>query len=79
MPIYKPAAAISASLWNSRLSGLQLCDQPSRSTVSMHHRAKLRVSPEVIEHFESRGPGWQSRINAALQDWEAARYGRFAP
>ncbi|CCA89981.1 BrnA antitoxin family protein [Novosphingobium sp. PP1Y] len=32
----------------------------------------LRLSPEVIEHFKSGGPGWQSRIDAALKDWVAA-------
>jgi uncharacterized protein (DUF4415 family) len=33
----------------------------------------LRLSPEVIEHFKSGGPGWQSRIDAALKDWVAAQ------
>lgn len=32
----------------------------------------LRLSPEVIEHFKSGGPGWQSRIDAALKDWVSA-------
>ena len=32
----------------------------------------LRLSPEVIEHFKSGGPGWQSRVDAALKDWVAA-------
>jgi len=27
----------------------------------------LRLDVEVIEHFRSGGPGWQSRINAALR------------
>jgi uncharacterized protein (DUF4415 family) len=27
----------------------------------------LRLDPDVIEHFRSRGPGWQSRINQALR------------
>ena len=26
----------------------------------------LRLDPDVIEHFRSRGPGWQARINATL-------------
>ena len=32
----------------------------------------LRLSPGVIEHFKSGGPGWQSRVDAALKDWVAA-------
>lgn len=27
----------------------------------------LRLDPDVIEHFKQAGPGWQSRINAALR------------
>lgn len=27
----------------------------------------LRLSPEVVEHFKSTGPGWQSRIDEALR------------
>ncbi|MGA3033903.1 MAG: BrnA antitoxin family protein [Terracidiphilus sp.] len=26
----------------------------------------LRLSPEVINHFRSTGPGWQTRIDSAL-------------
>jgi uncharacterized protein (DUF4415 family) len=28
---------------------------------------KLRISPDVLEYFRSSGPGWQTRINAALE------------
>ena len=28
---------------------------------------KLRISPEVLEHYRSGGPGWQTRINATLE------------
>jgi uncharacterized protein (DUF4415 family) len=27
----------------------------------------IRLDPDVIEHFRSRGPGWQARINATLR------------
>jgi uncharacterized protein (DUF4415 family) len=27
----------------------------------------LRLSPEVVEHFKSQGPGWQSRIDDTLR------------
>lgn len=27
----------------------------------------IRLSPDVIAHFKSQGPGWQSRIDAALK------------
>jgi len=27
----------------------------------------LRLDPDVLAHFRAQGPGWQSRINAALR------------
>jgi uncharacterized protein (DUF4415 family) len=27
----------------------------------------IRLSPEVVKHFQSKGPGWQSRIDDALR------------
>lgn len=27
----------------------------------------LRLDPDVLAHFQAAGPGWQSRINAALR------------
>lgn len=27
----------------------------------------LRIDQDVLEHFQSDGPGWQDRINAALR------------
>ncbi len=28
----------------------------------------LRLDQDVIEHYKKSGPGWQSRINAALRE-----------
>lgn len=33
----------------------------------------VRYSPEVVEYFKSTGPGWQTRMDKALQEWVAAR------
>jgi uncharacterized protein (DUF4415 family) len=27
----------------------------------------IRLSPEVVQHFKAKGPGWQSRIDDALR------------
>ncbi|WP_093428002.1 BrnA antitoxin family protein [Thiohalospira halophila] len=32
-------------------------------------RITIRLSPDVVERFRASGPGWQGRMNAALQDW----------
>src|SRR5438105_202439 len=28
---------------------------------------KLRISPQVLDHFRATGPGWQTRINETLE------------
>jgi uncharacterized protein (DUF4415 family) len=33
----------------------------------LKERVSLRLSPQVVEHFRAAGPGWQSRINTALE------------
>ena len=33
----------------------------------------IRLDPDVLAHFRSGGPGWQTRINEALRDWIAGR------
>ena len=31
-------------------------------------RITIRLSPEVLEHFRSQGPGWQTRIDEVLKE-----------
>jgi uncharacterized protein (DUF4415 family) len=35
----------------------------------VRERITIRLSPEVLEPFRASGPGWQTRMNAALADW----------
>jgi uncharacterized protein (DUF4415 family) len=32
-------------------------------------RISIRLSPDVVKAFRAGGPGWQTRIDAALRDW----------
>jgi uncharacterized protein (DUF4415 family) len=32
-------------------------------------RVTIRLSRDVVDSFRSTGEGWQSRVDAALQDW----------
>lgn len=32
-------------------------------------RVTIRLSPDVVERFKATGTGWQTRVDAALQDW----------
>ncbi len=33
----------------------------------------VRFSPDVLSYFRATGPGWQTRIDAALREWIADR------
>ena len=35
----------------------------------LKERITIRLSPEVVRRFKSTGAGWQTRMDAALQDW----------
>jgi uncharacterized protein (DUF4415 family) len=32
-------------------------------------RITIRLSPDVVGRFRATGPGWQTRMDAALKDW----------
>lgn len=32
-------------------------------------RITIRLSPDVVTRFRDTGQGWQTRVDAALQDW----------
>jgi uncharacterized protein (DUF4415 family) len=38
-------------------------------SVTTKKQIAIRLDPEVHEAFQKEGPGWQTRINNALQDW----------
>ena len=40
--------------------------RPLSEAPKVHTR--LRIDPDILEHFKAGGPGWQTRINAALRE-----------
>jgi uncharacterized protein (DUF4415 family) len=36
-------------------------------TAAPKEAVNIRLDPDVLAHFRGTGPGWQSRINAALR------------
>jgi uncharacterized protein (DUF4415 family) len=57
----KPFAEVFPELAASIRKGRGPNKAPTKKLVS------LRLSPEVLDHFKSKGPGWQSRIDAVLR------------
>jgi uncharacterized protein (DUF4415 family) len=60
------APDLSTPKWKAKLDaapvkrGRPKAERPKVSTT-------LRLDADVLEHFRRRGPGWQTRINAALR------------
>jgi len=46
------------------MGGQGKCGSPKTSTT-------IRLDADIIDRFRAGGPGWQSRINAALREWLA--------
>jgi uncharacterized protein (DUF4415 family) len=38
-------------------------------TANPKQAVNLRLSQHVLKRFRDGGPGWQTRINAALEEW----------
>lgn len=54
-------ASLQAKLAGVRRRGPQ--KEPTKERIT------IRVSTTVLDEFRSTGSGWQSRMDAALQDW----------
>lgn len=41
---------------------------------STKEQVSLRIDRDVLAAFRAAGPGWQTRLNAALKDWLKTHY-----
>ncbi|MBW8445513.1 MAG: BrnA antitoxin family protein [Arenimonas sp.] len=66
------APDLSQTPWREKLEatpvrvGRPKSESPKVSTT-------IRLDLDVLEGFRKTGPGWQSRINAALREWLAEK------
>lgn len=59
---FRDASSLPASL--QRKLGVR---GPQKSPTK--ERVTIRLSRDVVERFRATGAGWQTRVDAALQDW----------
>ena len=66
------ASDLSAPAWKAKLAaapvkrGRPKAEETKLSTT-------IRIDRDVLSAFKKGGPGWQTRINAALRDWASKR------
>ena len=66
----KPAGDVLEKLFGKVQAKEMLKPKRGRpKSVASKEHVNLRVDPEVLEQFMASGPGWQTRMNAALADW----------
>ena len=69
------APDLSAPAWKAKLAaapvkrGRPKAEETKLSTT-------IRIDRDVLSAFKKDGPGWQTRINAALRDWASKRSSR---
>lgn len=60
VPFVKLSEVLQAKI-KKRARGTQVAPTKERITI--------RLSPAVVKTFKATGAGWQTRLDAALQDW----------
>ena len=50
-------------------AGMALARKRGRPTGSNKASTTVRFDRDVLEAFRAGGPGWQTRMNAALREW----------
>ncbi len=62
------APDLSAPEWAAKFKAAKV-RRGRRPSAAPKVSTTIRLDPDVVAAFRDDGPGWQSRINAALQDW----------
>ena len=65
MKRFRPAAEV---LPPSLAAKLGIKAGPGKS-VSAKENVTIRLSRDVLQRFRAGGPGWQTRLDAALREW----------
>lgn len=60
------ALPLTDAEWEAAKPTLRRGRPPAAET---KERITIRLSPEVVRAFRATGEGWQTRVDAALQDW----------
>lgn len=66
----KPSGEVLAGLFGNAQAKEMLKPKRGRpkSSTNKEH-VNVRLDTEVLAQFRASGPGWQTRMNAALADW----------
>jgi uncharacterized protein (DUF4415 family) len=63
----KPAREVLPNLFSEKVAEGLLRPRGRPKSKRTKQLVSLRLSPDVLEHFKRRGPGWQTRIDETLR------------
>ena len=66
------APDLSTPKWKAKLAAAPV-KRGRPKAVDTKLSTTIRIDRDVLSAFKKGGPGWQTRINAALRDWTSAR------
>lgn len=68
----QPAAQVLPALVGPEHAAEMLKPRRGRPALAEPKRhVNIRLDADVLDAFKRRGPGWQTRMNAALREWLA--------
>ena len=70
---YDEAPELTAEFFDRAVIAINSVEQPRPRrgrppSLNPKVHTRLRIDPDVLEHFKATGPGWQTRINAVLRE-----------
>lgn len=66
----KPASEVLVGLFGKAQAKEMLKPKRGRpKSAATKEHVNVRFDADVLERFRASGPGWQTRMNAALADW----------
>lgn len=69
----KPASEVLPRLMGSKTAGELLRAKRGRPALDEpKQHVNIRLDADIIRAFKNKGPGWQTKVNAALRDWLAS-------
>jgi uncharacterized protein (DUF4415 family) len=63
----RPALEVIAKVWGPEAAEMLRRGRGRPAKPDRKVNQTLRLDPDVLEYFKRQGPGWQSRMNAALR------------
>lgn len=65
----RPASEVLPGIFGAEQAAVMLKPRGRPKAAVRKEHVNLRLDPVILEAFRASGPGWQTRVNAALADW----------